>query len=567
MSRDSWLVRVVLPLLALAAVPFVISQSWVLNLAVLGVMYAALASSWNLLAGYTGYISLAHAAFFGIGAYALARVAGATASLAGYGPFLLAVPIGLVVGLAAIPVGWVILRTRHVTFASVTITVLFIVQTLAFNLTGLTGGSQGLAVAAPPFQAAGFEQPFYWAMTALLALAVVIFEAVRRSRLGLSLTALREDEEKARGLGVPTQPLKIGAFAVSVAITAMIGGVWAYYITYVMQQYAIDPLMMVGIALTASSARHLWGPRSGRHRGPGAATRLPRRRQRPVPGVYAAIFLIVILLLPRGATLGERLPAAAAAPLAPEEPADEPGRAPTPACRPRPAPQLRRRAGRPRLRHRRPAAHDHWPDRAERIGQDHRVQHHHRLPRRARRRGGVRRRPPPQTGPAPPLPGGPVPHLPAGTGVPRAERAGEPGGSDAPARASTVRPPRDRRRPGAGDAHAREFGLAGHAAARAGQLSYGQRKLLEFAAALMGEPKLILLDEPTAGVNPVMIATMERHIRERHAGGVTFLIVEHDMNFVMRLCDPVIVLDRGTPIAGCPADPSDSAYWPPTPGD
>jgi neutral amino acid transport system ATP-binding protein len=99
-----------------------------------------------------------------------------------------------------------------------------------------------------------------------------------------------------------------------------------------------------------------------------------------------------------------------------------------------------------------------------------------------------------------------------------------------------------------------EFGLTGHAASRAGQLSYGQRKLLEFATALMGEPKLILLDEPTAGVNPVMIATMERHIRDRHASGVTFLVVEHDMNFVMRVCDPVIVLDRGTPIIeGTPA--------------
>ena len=93
-----------------------------------------------------------------------------------------------------------------------------------------------------------------------------------------------------------------------------------------------------------------------------------------------------------------------------------------------------------------------------------------------------------------------------------------------------------------------EFNLTEHAAKRAVQLSYGQRKLLDFAAALMGEPKLVLLDEPTAGVNPVMVATMERHIRDRHARGVTFLIVEHDMNFVMRVCDPIIVLDRGTPI-------------------
>jgi ABC-type branched-subunit amino acid transport system ATPase component len=89
----------------------------------------------------------------------------------------------------------------------------------------------------------------------------------------------------------------------------------------------------------------------------------------------------------------------------------------------------------------------------------------------------------------------------------------------------------------------------------ASDLSYGQRKLLEFAAVLMSNPKLVLLDEPTAGVNPVMIDAMERHIRERNAAGVTFLIVEHDMQLVMRLCDPVIVLDQGAPIAfGTPAE-------------
>jgi ABC-type branched-subunit amino acid transport system ATPase component len=94
-----------------------------------------------------------------------------------------------------------------------------------------------------------------------------------------------------------------------------------------------------------------------------------------------------------------------------------------------------------------------------------------------------------------------------------------------------------------------EFGLAAHADMPAGRLSYGQRKLLEFATLLMGEPVLVLLDEPTAGVNPIMIETMEHHIRRRHAQGVTFLIVEHEMKFVMRLCDPVTVLDRGHPIA------------------
>ncbi len=82
----------------------------------------------------------------------------------------------------------------------------------------------------------------------------------------------------------------------------------------------------------------------------------------------------------------------------------------------------------------------------------------------------------------------------------------------------------------------------------AAELSYGQRKLLEFAAVLMSSPRMVMLDEPTAGVNPVLIETMERHIRQRQEAGITFLVVEHDMGFVMRLCDPVVVLDAGRPI-------------------
>jgi neutral amino acid transport system ATP-binding protein len=99
------------------------------------------------------------------------------------------------------------------------------------------------------------------------------------------------------------------------------------------------------------------------------------------------------------------------------------------------------------------------------------------------------------------------------------------------------------------------FGLGSHAHRKAGELSFGQRKLLEFATVLMGRPRLVLLDEPASGVNPLMIEQMERHIRDVHAEGVTFLVVEHDMNLVMRLCDPIVVLDHGAKIAeGHPDD-------------
>ncbi len=97
-----------------------------------------------------------------------------------------------------------------------------------------------------------------------------------------------------------------------------------------------------------------------------------------------------------------------------------------------------------------------------------------------------------------------------------------------------------------------EFGLSAVADLPAEQLSYGQRKLLEFAAVLMSSPKLVLLDEPTAGVNQTLVNAMERHVRELNRAGITFLVVEHDMGLVMRLCDPVIVMDRGATIASGP---------------
>jgi ABC-type branched-subunit amino acid transport system ATPase component len=97
-----------------------------------------------------------------------------------------------------------------------------------------------------------------------------------------------------------------------------------------------------------------------------------------------------------------------------------------------------------------------------------------------------------------------------------------------------------------------EFRLEEHAESPAGRLSYGQRKLLEFATVLMSQPSLVLLDEPTAGVNPVVIDTIEEHIRDRRQQGTTFLVVEHEMRFVMRLCDAVVVLDRGRTIAQGP---------------
>jgi len=97
-------------------------------------------------------------------------------------------------------------------------------------------------------------------------------------------------------------------------------------------------------------------------------------------------------------------------------------------------------------------------------------------------------------------------------------------------------------------------GIAGHAAELAETLSYGQRKLLELAYVLVADPDVVLLDEPAGGVNPTLIASIADRIRELNQAGKTFLIVEHNMDFVMGLCDRVTVLDYGTVIAAGPPE-------------
>jgi branched-chain amino acid transport system ATP-binding protein len=97
-------------------------------------------------------------------------------------------------------------------------------------------------------------------------------------------------------------------------------------------------------------------------------------------------------------------------------------------------------------------------------------------------------------------------------------------------------------------------GLGDRAEAPAGSLSYGQRKLLAFAAALMPDPDLLLLDEPAAAVNPTMINQMKDHILALHRQGKTVLLVEHNMDVVMDISRRIVVLDHGQKIAEGPPE-------------
>ena len=297
-------------LAALAIFPLVFTNPSVTTIAVFTLLFMASATAWNGFAGYTGYIALGHAAFFGTGAYVLAIVAQRLGVPGGSSMFALVPLAGLGAAVVAIPFGLVALRTRRHTFVVITIAVFFIFQLLAFNLS-ITQGSSGIQVASPNWAASTYNNPYYYVALGIVLFATMVSWGVRRSVLGLQLLAIRDDEDRARGLGVPVGRAKLIAFVISAAPVGMCGAVYAYFLGQIFPQFAFNPLFDLSVALMS-----LFGG-IGTLAGPLVGALLLESLQQYFTiqfsngdlylVVYGALFLAVLLWLPRGVlpTLGD----------------------------------------------------------------------------------------------------------------------------------------------------------------------------------------------------------------------------------------------------------------------
>jgi branched-chain amino acid transport system permease protein len=290
-------------LAVLALFPLWFTDPTVMSIAIFTLIFMVAASAWNTFSGYSGYLALGHAAFFGTGAYTVALAARDWHFKGGWDVFALLPVAGLVAGLFAIPVGLIALRTRRHTFVVVTIAIFFIFQLSAFNLS-FTGGTSGIQLPTPLWGPTAFPRPFYYLTAAILLGTVALSWAIRRSRFGLQLLAIRDDEDRARGLGVATGRVKLIAFVVSAVPVGMVGGMYVYFIGQVFPQFAFDPLFDVAIALMAflGGLGTLSGPLLG-------ALVLESMQQYFTLTfssggtyliVYGVLFLAVILLMPQG---------------------------------------------------------------------------------------------------------------------------------------------------------------------------------------------------------------------------------------------------------------------------
>ena len=227
-------------LVVLALVPVVTINNYLLSFGFLVLMYASLSISWNILGGYAGYESFGHAAFVGLGGYTTAILL----SWYGLSPLLTSVLGAVIAAVAAIIIGILCLHLRGAYFSVVTLLAALILL-IGIKIAPYIEATAGIFLDAPAESVTVSSVLLYYAMFAVLAATILIARWIEHSRYGIGLFAIREDEEVASVQGINTFYLKIMAFAVSAGLAGLVGGLYSWYLGYVVP----EPLFSLNISI------------------------------------------------------------------------------------------------------------------------------------------------------------------------------------------------------------------------------------------------------------------------------------------------------------------------------
>ncbi|OZI69193.1 branched-chain amino acid ABC transporter ATP-binding protein/permease [Bordetella genomosp. 1] len=292
-------------LIVMFIVPVVVGTAFWLNLFVLLFVFAALSTAWNIVGGYAGQLSLGHAVFYGIGGY--------TATLLtqnfGISPWIGMLLGAVISGLVAVVISYPTLRLKGPFFALSTIAILEVVRLLVIHEESWTGGSSGISL---PLNIGWtwivFRDKVNYLIIAFALFLLVLWVSwlIRKSRAGHYLIAIREREEAARAVGVHTVKMKIMAAVASAMLTSLIGTFHITYLTFV------DPASAFSLELSIQIAMFALIGGLGTVAGPIAGTFLVLPIAEFARGwlssvgngmhgvVYGAILVLVVLTIPRG---------------------------------------------------------------------------------------------------------------------------------------------------------------------------------------------------------------------------------------------------------------------------
>jgi branched-chain amino acid transport system permease protein len=278
-------------------------------------VYAAMASAWNIVGGFAGQLSLGHTIFYGIGAY--------TAVLLnqhfGIIPWFGMIGGAAISAVAGVLVSWPCLRLRGPFYTLSTVAFLEVVRLLAIHFKDFTGGSAGVPVPMFATTATGMETRIGWAWMlfrekentviiafGLMVLCIAVSVLIRRSRFGYSLLAVREREDAAQAVGVNTTAVKLGAVAVSAALTSLVGSFHGIYLNF------IEPETMFSLATAIQLAMFALIGGLGTVAGPIAGTLLVVPIAEAARGwlgaaanglhglVYGIVLVGIVLTMPQG---------------------------------------------------------------------------------------------------------------------------------------------------------------------------------------------------------------------------------------------------------------------------
>jgi branched-chain amino acid transport system permease protein len=278
-STPAMIAGATLLLLALIMVPFLADLFW-LRVLSLAVMFAALAQATNLIAGFTGYAAFGNVVFFGIGSYATGIV-----MVKAGGSFWLGLALAAVCPLILVlMVGPLLLRLR------------------GSNLTPLTGGGNGLSLPIPQGSPAEVGIFFYLLLLTVLILATLVAMWFDRSRVGLACRAIRDDELKAEAMGLRTTAVKTIAWALSAMLTGAVGGIYAYWFSYIEPPSVFDMLISIKmfVMMLLGGAGTVMGPIIAAFALEYVSTLLWSRLLNFHTGALGSVVILIVLFMPNG---------------------------------------------------------------------------------------------------------------------------------------------------------------------------------------------------------------------------------------------------------------------------
>jgi branched-chain amino acid transport system permease protein len=295
MRRD--FLKYIVPGIIALALPAVI-HGYYMHMMILVLLWITLATAWNLLGGYAGQVSFGHALFFGLGAY-------------GGGLFFYHFQIstwwGMLVGpicavIVAIPIGLITFRLRGPYFALAMLAMAEVARIIFNNWTSLSNGAVGIMISRTW---GGNKLPYYYIILAIAALTFYVSRRLMRSKPGYYFLSIREDQDAAEALGIPTTRYKMYALIPSVFFTALAGAFYMNYMAFIQPDVVFnltDISIMMILCVMLGGAGTEWGPALG-----ATFYVLLAECFRTVPVikqvhllVFATIIVVIIMFLPDG---------------------------------------------------------------------------------------------------------------------------------------------------------------------------------------------------------------------------------------------------------------------------